>query len=259
MADRYMEAGWSGAPVDFHFVMDAHAHLGQNKDFVIINGTAEGMLGAMDHTGVDLTAVSSIPGTIGGWMKGNDEVIDAVQKYPDRFFGYITINAYDPEAVPGECERCWAGGCRGLKLHTGQGLDYDRPEIRPALEFANDKGCPILCHVWGEELDHMEPLIERYSNSTWLLAHSGCVDKENYARVAKAHSNAVLELCFSRCPKGIPEYFVSEGLEDRVLWGTDAQFFASTHQLGRVLFAELSETIKKKILCDNARRVFSLD
>ncbi|MDA0711131.1 MAG: amidohydrolase family protein [bacterium] len=258
MSDRYMEAAWQGRPIDFHFVMDSHAHLGQNEPFIIIDSSAESMLTCKDRMGIDLTAVSSLPGTIGGWTRGNDQVIEAVQNYPDRFFGYITINAHDPGGVLKECERCWDGGCRALKLHTGQGPDYDHPAIEPALEFANEKGCPVLCHVWGRELDHMEPLMNRYSNSTWILAHAGCAEKEKYARVARAHDNAVIETCYSRCPKGLIEYFVDEGLEDKTLWGSDANFYASTHQFGRVLFAEVSETIKKKLLCDNARRVFQL-
>lgn len=256
MADCYMQAGWQGRPIDFHFVMDAHAHLGQNTDFLILDSSAGGMLLEMDRMGVDLRAVSSIPGTSSGWLRGNDAVIDAVQKHPDRFLGYITVNGHDPERVLPECERCWAGGCRALKLHTAQGLDYDRPELRPALEFANDRGCPILCHTWGKELDHMEALYETYPQSNWLLGHAGCVNREKYARVAHAHGNVFLEICYSRCPKGLVEYFVSEGLEDKILWGTDADYMAATSQFGRVLFAEVSEQAKKKILCDNARKVF---
>ena len=258
MADRYMQAGWDGTSIDFHFVMDAHAHLGQNADFTIIDTSAGAMLRCKDRMGIDLTAVSSIPGAIGGWTRGNDTVIDAVQRHPGRFLGYLTINAHDPDSVARECERCWSGGCRALKLHSGQGLNYDHPNVEIALDFARDRGCPILCHVWGQELEHMEPLIDKYHGSTWILSHAGCVERENYARVAAEHENAVLETCFSRSPKGLLEYFVERGLEDKILWGSDAHFYASTHQLGRVLFAQFDATVKKKILCDNARRVFEL-
>jgi uncharacterized protein len=258
MADKYTEAGREGRPIDFHFVMDAHAHLGQNTDFTVIDASAEGMLRCKDRMGINLTAVSSIPGTIGGWTRGNDLVIDSVQRYPDRFLGYITINAHDPDSIVPECERCWEAGCRALKLHSGQGLDYDHANVRPALDFARERGCPILLHVWGAELEHMEPLIDKYHQNIWILAHAGCVDMENYARVALEHENAVLETCFSRGPKGLLEYFVDQGLEDKTLWGSDAEFYASTHQFGRVLFAELDETIKKKLLCENAQRVFGL-
>ena len=256
--DRYMEAEWAGRPIDFHFVMDTHAHLGQNGDFLILDASAAGLIREQEPLGIDLTAVSSLPGTIGGWSRGNDQVIEAVQRYPERILGYITVNAHEPERVEAECERCWSGGCRALKLHSIQGLDYDRAEIQPALQFADDRGCPILCHVWGRELHHMEPLIEKYDRSTWILAHAGSMEKEKYARVAGAHANAVLETCFSRCPKGMLEYFVDQGLEDKIIWGSDASFIASTSQFGRVLFAELPAATKKKLLCDNAQRVFGL-
>jgi len=259
MADRYMEAGFNGDPLDFHFEMDSHAHLGQHSGFLIIDSSAEGVIRAQDRLGVDLTAASSLEGTLAGWQRGNDVVIDAVQRFPNRIFGYITVNAHDPDSVLAECERCWDGGCRGLKLHTGQGFDYDHPALQPALEFANGKGCPILCHVWGTELDHMEALIERYGTSTWILAHAGSHLPERYVEVACKYPNAVLETCFSVCPKGLVEWLVKEAGEDKVIWGSDLDFMGSPNQIGRVLFADLSESIKKKLLCDNARRVFRLD
>ena len=258
MDDRYMQHGRQGSPIDFHFVMDSHAHLGQNDVFLVIDSTADGILRVMDCMGVDITAVSSIPGTCSGWTRGNDAVIQAVQSHPDRFLGYITVNGHDPDSVLAECERCWSGGCRALKLHTSQGLDYNRAELRPALEFADDKACPILCHTWGAQLDHMAPLFVKYSRCRWLLGHSGCVQREKYAQTAAAFGNVYLETCFSRCPKGLLEYFVAQGLEDRIVWGSDADFMASTHQIGRVLFAEVDEAAKRKILCDNPRAVFGL-
>ena len=259
MADRYMQAGFNGDPIDFHFVMDSHAHLGQHNAFLIIDSGAEGLIRVQDSLGVDLTAVSSIEGTIAGWQRGNDVVIDAVQRFPERIFGYITVNAHDPASVLPECERCWEGGCRGLKLHTGQGFNYDIQALQPALEFANDRGCPILCHVWGIELDHMEALIERYSSSTWILAHAGSNMRERYAEVANKYPNTILETCYSVSPKGLMEWLVQEVGEDKVMWGSDIDFMGSPHQIGRVLFADLSESCKKKLLCDNARRVFGLD
>ena len=122
MADRYMEAGFNGDPIDFHFVMDSHAHLGQHNGFLILDGSAEGVIRVQDCLGVDLTAVSSIEGTIAGWTQGNDLVIDAVQRFPDRIFGYITVNGYEADSVLSECERCWDGGCRGLRNPVCVGL-----------------------------------------------------------------------------------------------------------------------------------------
>jgi predicted TIM-barrel fold metal-dependent hydrolase len=259
MADRYMEAGFKGEPIDFHFVMDSHGHLGQHSTFLILDGGPEGVIRVQDSLGVDMTAVSSIEGTIAGWKRGNDLVIDAAQRFPDKIFGYITVNAHEPESVLPECERCWDGGCRGLKLHTNQGPHYDDPVLEPALAFANEKGCPILCHVWGWELDHMEALFPRYPDCTWILAHAGSEKRERYIEVVTRYPNTILETCYSVCLKGLMEWLVQEAGDDNVMWGSDLNFMGSPHQLGRVLFADLSEESKKKLLCDNARRVFKLD
>ena len=42
---------------------------------------------------------------------------------------------------------------------------------------------------------------------------------------------------------------------DRILWGSDAPWLSIQHQLGRVLFADISEGDKRTILVENPRRV----
>lgn len=63
--------------------------------------------------------------------RGNDQVIGDVQRYPDRLLGYVTINADDSQGVTAECERCWSGGCRELKLHSNRGLDSKQQLLDP--------------------------------------------------------------------------------------------------------------------------------
>ena len=112
-----------------------------------------------------------------------------------------------------------------------------------------------VCHVFGSR-----PFDTRDdSRNNWLLAHAGSAEKEKYIQTVKTFENTFLEICFSRAPKGMIESFVDEGLEDRVLFGSDADFMSAPQQIGRVLFAEVNEEIKKKILCDNPRKVFNLE
>lgn len=258
MADNYAQAGLEGRTLSDHFVMDSHAHLGQVRVFLLLDSGFEGMIREMDRIGIDRSAVSSVGGTIGGWTRGNDLVLEAVRTHPDRFLGYITVNGFHDSQVLAECERCWEGGCRALKLHNAQGIPYTDKRLLPTLEFANDKGCPILLHTWGG-LDYMNALLGRFPNSPWILGHSGCTEREAYARLAKEYPNAYLDTCHSVCPKGIVEYFVNQGLADKVLFGSDANFMGANQQIGRVLLADISAADKKKLLCDNARRVFKLD
>jgi len=255
--DAYLQACREGRPVAGHFVMDAHNHLGQGLDFEATDSGVDGLIRVMDRLGVDAAAVSSVEAYC-GWTRGNDEIICAVRRYPKRIFGYLAVSAHDAESVLPECARCWTAGCRGLKLHTRFALPYDHPNLRPAVEFADDRGCPILCHTWAEEneLVHLEPMFRRYTRATWILAHAGCFTRDEYVRLAAENENVYLETCISWCPKGMIEHFVKAGIADKVLWGSDAVFGNMPIQFGRVLCAEISGEDKKKLLCDNAGKVF---
>ena len=107
-------------------------------------------------------------------------------------------------------------------------------------------------------LEELEPQFRRFPTVTWLLAHSGTEDRETYVRVGRSHDNVFLETCNGFCPRGLIEYFVGQGLEDKLLWGSDTVFLNTSPQLGRVLFAKIAPEQKAKILGINARRIFKL-
>ena len=68
-----------------------------------------------------------------------------------------------------------------------------------------------------------------------------------------------LELCLSACPRGLVEQLVAAGLEDKIIWGSDAVFLDQASQLGRVLFADISPEAKRKILGRNAQKALGME
>jgi predicted TIM-barrel fold metal-dependent hydrolase len=88
----------------------------------------------------------------------------------------------------------------------------------------------------------------------WLLAHVGSAELEKYMRFARTYPRVYLELCLSSCPRGLVEHLVASGLEDKVIWGSDCVFLDQASQLGRVLFAQIPEQAKRKLLGQNAAR-----
>jgi predicted TIM-barrel fold metal-dependent hydrolase len=54
------------------------------------------------------------------------------------------------------------------------------------------------------------------------------------------------------------EYFIAQGVEDKLVWGSDAVFMSAPAQLGRVLFARITPEQKAKILSANGRRALGL-
>lgn len=79
----------------------------------------------------------------------NDELAELVEKYPDRFAGYVgglPMNA--PDEAAREAERILINGsANGLQLHTTvDGLCLDDPRFLPIFEIAAKSGKPILLH-----------------------------------------------------------------------------------------------------------------
>ena len=90
---------------------------------------------------------------------------------------------------------------------------------------------------------------------SFILGHAGAVAREHYVRLGHQYPNVYLELCFSACPRGLVEYFVGEGLAHKMLWGSDCIFMSMEQQIGRVIFAQISEGDKRLILGETAARV----
>lgn len=258
-SDVFVELGKAGAPVSDLVVIDCHAHLGEANGFEIIDSSAEGLVRVMDRMGVALTAVASLPACIGGVIgKGNDQIIDAVQRYPTRIFGYMSVNPHYRHEAVAELNRCLRAGLRGIKVHSLQGTRYHHPAYSVVWEFAAEHNLPVLAHGGPQEIEDLEPCFSRYPTVRWIVAHAGmAAEREPFVRVALTYPNVFVDPTFSTCPRGMIEWLVAQGLEDKLLWGSDSVFLNAPAQMGRVLFARITTEQKAKILSDNARRIFA--
>ncbi len=255
--DEYTIRATHGLPIQ-GLVIDCHMHMGEESRFHIIDyGNIDLFVREMDRHGVDAGAVSSIPGAVGGLQTGqNDMVLEAVRRYPQRLFGWITANPHYPDAMREQLERAYEAGCRGVKIHSSVGLSYDHVTYRVMFDFAAERGLPILAHTWGKDLDALEPYLKQYKGLRWALAHAGCVELDKYVRIAATYENVYLDICLSRSPRGLIEHFVTQGLTEKVMFGSDCYFMGLAQQLGRVVFAKISPEQKAMILGRNARRFF---
>ncbi|MCS7015635.1 MAG: amidohydrolase family protein [Gemmatales bacterium] len=258
-SDAFVELGKAGAPVQNMFVIDCHAHLGQANGFEIIDSSVEGLIRVMDRLGIALTAVASLPACIGGVIKkGNDQIIDAVQRYPSRIFGYMSVNPQYRREALAELNRCLRAGLRGIKVHSLQGTRYHHPAYSLIWEFAAEHNLPILVHGGPQEIEDLEPCFSRYPALRWIIAHAGAApEREPFIRVALAYPNVFVDPTLSTCPRGMIEYFMAQGLEDKLLWGSDSVFLNAPSQFGRVLFARITTEQKTKILSGNAQKIFT--
>lgn len=238
--------------------IDAHGHIGTESPFPLFDASPESVIATMDNLGVAWCGISPFLGLSGECEEGNEVCRAVIKRFPDRFFGYVTVDPTRPPTMLTEFEKGMISGFRGIKLHSCDSLAYDHPNYRALYAVANARKTPILFHTELKELSWLESIIPDYPNIRFILAHAGCLSPERHAKLAKAFPNVYLETCVSQCRRGLIEYFVERGLADRVLWGTDIPFIAAEHQLGRVLYAAIQDAEKEKILFRNAAELFEI-
>ena len=253
-----LEKGRSGESLGEYHIVDMHTHL--YTGFVPWGEyPADHLVHAMDQSGVETCVVSSLA-RAGFRMEACNELMhEAMRKHPGRLLGYVYIWPGDPEAVRAEVERRLAQGFTGIKMLVLMGYEYVYPGYAPAFEIANERRLPVLLHTYGGQagLDDVPVLAKRYPDVNFVLAHAGAQQVEHHIRIAGQVEHAYLELCTSMATyRAVETLFENVPLE-RIVWGADDLPLNMSHQLGKVLGAQIPEEAKVQILSGNARRLLS--
>lgn len=257
--DALRAAVHAGQPLAGGWIIDSHAHLGAWYNFHIPDPSLEAYVDLMDRVGIQISCVTGLP-AIGPWThRGNALVAEAVERYPDRFVAYCTINPHRPDEAEEELAH-WRMPL--VKFHPGtHRYPIDGPGYEPGLRFAERYQCPVLIHVWeGDppcEPERVGRIAERYPSVPLIAGHSGGTEKGFYqcVELARQHPNIYLDPTGSKLFSGSVETLVAGPGPERVLLGTDMGFFDPCPQVGRVVFAQLSEPDRRLILGENMRRL----
>ncbi len=242
-------------PIPWDGVVDMHGHYGRAGKFPIWGGAGDDLVRELDRIGVEKIIVSHQAGISSPEVRwGNDQVLAAIKRYPGRIAGYAVCYPVEKRLGFDEIRRCIESGMTGIKIHTANGLAYTDPRYRPVWRLADRLKLPVLLHTWGD-MDEYEEIFRKYRRVPVLLGHSGAINVASYVKYARKYKNIYLELAYSGASYGLVEHFVKKVGAGRVIYGSDAPWMAMQQQLGRVLFADISENDKKKILKDNAHRI----
>ena len=76
--------------------------------------------------------------------EGNDLVLDACRRHPDRLIGFATVNPWYGDDAVTELRRAVAAGLRGLILHPPlQGYLLLDTLVDPVVAVAEEHGLPL--------------------------------------------------------------------------------------------------------------------
>ncbi len=194
---------------------------------------------------------------------GNNAVLEMSRQQPDAAFGLIMIDpTYDPDVRAQAEYYHLQKRVPGLKtLYARSAVRYNDPVFDPWWQIANQNKLFALMDYgsYPQFLDDMADLAERYPDIAFFLDHAGrdWSAAEANAALAKRYSNLYIQHTYTSNTQGAIEYFVAEGLADRTLFGTDAPMRDPRPQLGWIVYADISEADKRKILHENMDRLLA--
>ncbi len=246
--------------LDEILVIDCHAHIGPHSRYFVPEDDIDHIIAAMDSIGVDQVGINALAALEGDFMAGNDMTAAAVRRYPDRVIGHCCINPNYPNAVEAETLRCFEQlGAKMLKFHAAwHQTEAEHPNYRPAIEYCASRSIPLITHLphYVKSLPGYVALAREYPDMPFIVAHSTCPTAIDAIVEHCAH---VDNIYFDTT--GYPKYYASierivNGCgEDRVLFGSDIAWLNLAHEIGAILFAEISDTAKEKVLGLNFRKI----
>lgn len=235
----------NGLPIDDIRIIDCHDHMGRwNAFYIPQDGTADQMVASMDRYGIDQVFATAHSAIGPDYIHGNDMIAAACDKYPDRIWGYCTVNPNHMDDMKNELARCFANpGFKGIKFHPAcHGRAISDKNYTPALEYADDKKLPILIHVWGAgDVSQVDKLAEAYPNTRFIMGHSGA-DLYGISLaidVMNKRDNVYGDTALSTAMQGQIEWLVKEANPKKIVFGSDMPFYDPAPTVGRIALADI--------------------
>ncbi|MFC1558919.1 amidohydrolase family protein [candidate division KSB1 bacterium] len=200
----------------------------------------------------------------------NNQVLECMKRYPDKFIGQCFINPeYQKESLE-EIDRCIDEGMVGLKVYNQAKIND--PLFYPIVEKFIDLKMIILMHAecqlgvggYRMKYDINRPfntsipedfvdIAKRYPEAMFQYAHiGGGFDWEYACKMLADSPNVWVDTSGSNNEEYMIDFALKTLGEDRILFGSDMSYYQS---VGKVLASNLNETQKKKLFFENYNNI----
>ena len=177
----------------------------------------------MDHTGIDVQVLSTIPVLFNYWAKPqdaletsrffNDHIAGVVDKNPERFIGLGTVPLQDTDLAIQEMERCAKElKMPGLEIGSNiNGLNLSDKKFFPFFQAAEQLNCALFIHPWdmmGQEqmqqywLPWLVGMPAETSRAICSMIFGGVFARFPRLRVAFAHGGGSFPFTLGRIEHG---------------------------------------------------------
>lgn len=194
--------------------------------------------------------------------KQNDEVLQALQHWSDRCFGFVYLSPKHVDASLEELERCVAKGPMvGVKLWVAE--HCNQASLDAIVKRATELQAVIFQHTWikitgnlpGESTPmDLAELASRHPNAKLICGHTGG-DWEQGIRAVRKFPNVCVDLGGGDPTSGFTEMALRELGPERIIYGSDVGGRSYASQLGKVFGTDMPNESRRLILAGNLKRL----
>lgn len=154
----------------------------------------------------------------------NASVVAALEKAPDRLWGWVFLNPCLPRPVLEELEQ-WRSvrGMIGIKVHP-YWHGYPLTRLGPLASRAQELGLPVLVHLGFDGRGAVRWLLETYPALKVIFAHAAMPYYKALWPVLRAHRNAYVDLSSGHLSEGFARTAVRAVGAEKCLYGTDSPY-----------------------------------
>lgn len=232
-------------------VVDARCTIGDGRQCAL---GADDLVRQLDELGIEAAVVSAPDRCLAvANREGNDLVLDACRRHPERLIGFAGVNPWYGDAAVAELRRAVDAGLRGVVLHPAlQGFLLADDLADPVVAAAGELGLPVYVptgtpvHALPLQLTE---LARRFPHTHFLMGHMGHSDFwiDSIPAVAGA-PNIYAELSYKQ-PHTIEDAIRVLGA-DRVVFGSDAPFNDLRLELEKFFAADLDDETRALVAAE---------
>ena len=234
-------------------MIDSHCHLGIGTRK---RATVDELLREMDAADVARAVICTVDQFLAVRNRqGNDEVIAAVKKWPDRFWGLAAANPWFAQQAVEELQRCLEAGLVGLKINSHlQGFVLSDPLVHPLVRTCRRHGGAIYAHTGTPitaEPFQLAELARTFPDVPMVMGHMGFADFWYDAVPAALQSdNVYLETSL------IDVMNIANAVEKvgprRILFGSDFPEMDLSLEVEKTAMIDVPDQHRRLITADNA-------
>lgn len=235
--------------------IDAHVMIGVEYP---LSQRLDALLRKMDEHGVERAAARPMGGElVYDNSAGNDRLLNA----GSRILALVTANPWRGEGALDELKRCQQLGATGLFLHPArQGFMPIEPVVEPLLQFAAEARWPVMFHTGtfvNSDVLAVGEVARRFPHTPFILGCGGFADMWfEIPGLMESAANVWLETSHI-LGNGIRSVMEGPGA-NRVVFGSGEPSNRYACALNCLQNLDLDEATSRRVLHDNARRLFNL-